>query len=473
MSAGSCDVGAGENKAGGTGPPVVLRMADGYNPGLDLEPAVAYFVRRVGELSNGRLRIKVVDDWAGNAPGFEQQIVRDLAAGKADVAWVGTRVFDTLGVGSFQALTAPMLIDNYALEQAVIASDIPAAMMKGLDQLGVTGLAVLGGGLRKPIARRPLIRAGAWHGIRFSVIRSRGQAAAIRALGAEATDIWGAARQDQIGRGLIDGFETHYYLWSLVIDPSALPYVAANVNLWPETVALVANPDRVAKLSSSQRGWLRQAAADAAARSTSVFANERPVIASVCRQGARFSLASSADLAALRRAFAPVYANLERDSRTKEFVARIEDLKRKTRPERSPSIPSRCVGPVPNRPAPLARQTDPAVLNGVYRVTLTDEELRAAGPVPAFSRPSFGGLITLTLRDGAYRFQPRTPPACAGTYAVSKDIIRFRVHPATYCQGVVTARWSLVDRQLRLRVLSSTNPYDQVVWGGKPWKKID
>jgi hypothetical protein len=35
-----------------------------------------------------------------------------------------------------------------------------------------------------------------------------------------------------------------------------------------------------------------------------------------------------------------------------------------------------------------------------------------------FSRPSFGGLITLTLRNGAYRFRPRTPPACIGSYVV-------------------------------------------------------
>jgi hypothetical protein len=175
----------------------------------------------------------------------------------------------------------------------------------------------------------------------------------------------------------------------------------------------------------------------------------------------------------MRRALAPVYARLEHDPQTKHFIARIEQLKRETSPEQSPSIPSRCAGPALTRLAPAAGRTDPAVLNGVYRVGVTDEELEAAGPVAAFSRPSFGGLITLRLRDGSYRFQPRTPPECTGTYVVSANIVQFRVHPSTYCQGIVTARWSLVGGQLRLRVLSSTNPYDQVVWGGKPWKKIE
>jgi TRAP-type C4-dicarboxylate transport system substrate-binding protein len=473
--AAGCGGDAGGNKAGGSSAPVVLRMADGYDPGLELEPAVAYFARRVRELSSGELRIRVVDNWAGNTPGFEQKIVRDVAAGKADVAWVGTRVFDTLGVNSFQALTAPMLIDSYALERAVVASDIPRQMLGGLDKLRVTGLGVLAGGLRRPISlQRPLLRPADWRGRTFSVIRSRGQSAAIRTLGAQTTDIWGSARQDAAGEGKVDGFEMHYFLWSLVIDPSVVPYVAANVNLWPETAALLANPDRLSKLSRPQREWLDQAATEAAARSTSLFDDEGRLVASLCRQGARFNNASASDLTALRGAFAPTYATLERDPQTKDFINRIEKLKAKTHPEAAATIPPRCAGLAPAPPrTPAAGQRDPSVLNGVYRVTLTDTELKAAGPVAAFSRPSYGGLITLTLRDGSYRFQPGTPPVCTGTYTVSGSTVRFRFRPAaTYCQGVVTARWSRAGGQLRLHVVSSTNPYDQVVWGGKPWRKI-
>lgn len=42
-----------------------------------------------------------------------------------------------------------------------------------------------------------------------------------------------------VGEHRVDGFEKHYFLWDLVNDPAAAPYVAANVNLWPETVALL------------------------------------------------------------------------------------------------------------------------------------------------------------------------------------------------------------------------------------------
>src|SRR5207244_458877 len=104
-----------------------------------------------------------------------------VAAGSADLGWVGTRVFDTLGNDSFQALTAPMLIDSYPLERAVIESNVPRQMLGTLDSLRVTGLSMLGDGLRKPIGvRRPLLGPADWRGIVFESIRSNGQAEAIQ-----------------------------------------------------------------------------------------------------------------------------------------------------------------------------------------------------------------------------------------------------------------------------------------------------
>ena len=137
------------DKAGGSREPLVLRLAN-TNGQLDFTPTVVAFVDRVEELSGGDLRIEPVNDWGDSASGAEQQVVKDVAAGEIDLGWVGTRVFDTLDVKSFQALTAPMLIDSYALESAVIESGITEQMMRGLDGLGVAGLGVLPDGLRRP-----------------------------------------------------------------------------------------------------------------------------------------------------------------------------------------------------------------------------------------------------------------------------------------------------------------------------------
>src|SRR5215216_7325953 len=150
--AGGCGGGGGSgDKAGGSGEPVVLRMANAYGD-LQTGPVIEHFVSQVKARSGGNLRLQVASTWGDYADDAEQQVVRAVAAGKADLGWAGARVFDTMGVTSFQALQAPMLIDSYALEQAVLTSDISARMMDGLDKVGVHGLGVLADGLRRPIA---------------------------------------------------------------------------------------------------------------------------------------------------------------------------------------------------------------------------------------------------------------------------------------------------------------------------------
>ena len=128
-----------------------------------------------------------------------------------DLGWVGTRVFDTMGVKSFQALTAPMLVDSYALENAVIESGITDQMMEGLDELDVVGLAVLADGLRKPIGvTAPILGPADWRGITFGTLRSNGQAEAIRALGATPAQIFGSEREEALAQGHDPGIRVQH-----------------------------------------------------------------------------------------------------------------------------------------------------------------------------------------------------------------------------------------------------------------------
>jgi TRAP-type C4-dicarboxylate transport system substrate-binding protein len=468
LVAAGCTAGAGGgDKAGGSGEPVVLRMANGYGS-LDFEPAVAWFVKRVGELSRGDLRIQVVDNWVkDSAPQFEQVIVRDTATGKADVAWVGTRVFDTLGVNSFQALTAPMLIDSYPLQQAVIESDIPMHMMQGLGQLHLTGLAVLADGLRKPIGvERPLLGPGDWRGITFAAIRSLGQADVIRALGALPTDIWSHTLDTALDRGgQIQGIEKdlrHYHLGG---TEARAPYVTANVNLWPQTVALIANPARLYALTDEQRGWLQRAAQDAAGNSTSLVDGDASIATSICQAGGRFANASPADLAGLRREFAPVYSQVEQDAETSGFIAQIEDLKRSTPPGPALPIPTGCTGSAPRSQG----QDDPSVLNGVYRVSWTESELASAGADPTYAR-EYAGVTTMTLTDGHYVVSDNRGGSCAGNYSVSADTLSLDFD-VPGCSGVSTLRWSLGNGRLRLASVPGQDS-GGVVFSGEAWTKI-
>ena len=387
---------SGADKAGVWHEPLVLRLAN-TNGSLDFTPTVVAFVDRVEELSGGDLRIEPVNQWGDLASDAELQVVKDVAAGEVDLGWVGTRVFDTLDVKSFQALTAPMLIDSYALEGAVIESGITEQMMRGLDGLGVAGVGVLPDGLRKPTGvSGPVVSPADWQGITFGTLRSNGQVEAIRALGATPAQVFGTEREEGLSKGTIQGFETS--IWIHQHNPALAhlsPYVTSNVTLWPQMDVLLANPARLEALTGEQRGWLKEAARDAATRSAVLAATDARALTDSCMAGARFAEASDADLAALRRAFQPVYASLRRQSATREFLARIEALKQSTPAEAGLTIPTECTGKAPMQPSVRAAKP-PSDLNGTYRWVLTQKDADKVGDLDT----GYPHVNTITLKDG-------------------------------------------------------------------------
>jgi TRAP-type C4-dicarboxylate transport system substrate-binding protein len=333
------------DKAGGSvGGPVVLRMASTAG-GLDAIPPVADFIRRVDALSGGALQIKVTSQWGAWAPDAEAQVVRAAAAGTVDLGWAGSRVFDTIGVPGLRALSAPMLIDSYPLENAVLHSAIPGQMLAGLAGVHVTGLGMLGEGLRLPIsARRPLLAPADWRGVSFGTYRSQIQEQAIRALGATPVVAFGPVRSHALRSGQIQGFELDLSRYVLLAGlATGAPYVAANVALWPEFDVLIASPRRLASLTAQQRTWLRQAADDATKDSVGLAASGNAAhIRRACAMGARFVNATPADLAALRRALSVVYQNLQADPQTRAFIQQIQRLKNSAPAGPAPRIPAGC-----------------------------------------------------------------------------------------------------------------------------------
>jgi TRAP-type transport system periplasmic protein len=465
LAAAACAGGGdGQDKAGGTSQPHVLRLAN-TNGDLDFTPAVADFVDRVEELSGGNLRVETADEWGDFASDAEQQVVRDVAAGEVDLGWVGTRVFDTLDVKSFQALTAPMLIDSYALERAVIDSGITDRMMRALDELGVVGLGVLPDGLRRPIGvTEPLLGPADWRGLTFATLRSNGQAEAIRALGAMPAQVHREGREEGLEHGTIQGFETS--IWSHRHDPELAvlaPYVTSNVTLWPQMDVLLANPARLEALTGEQREWLEQAAQEAA-RSAAVTDTDARVVDQSCASGERFAEASDADLTALEAAFAPVYAELQRQPDTKAFLERIQTLKRATAPEAELAIPPDCTGKAPEQTTG-GTGTAPAYLNGTYRYLLTQEDADKAGD-PEKGLPE---VTTITLKDG--HLEGGCFGTQGGTYAVDDDRITF--DSAEYDLNV-TVSFSVDDQgNLQLTPIRPIDPGIAFTCFYKPWTKID
>jgi TRAP-type transport system periplasmic protein len=343
--AGGCAAGgpAGDKAGGVAGGTAVLSLATASSQ-LQERPAIEYFIRQVGVLSGGNLRIQARYNWGSYAPNAEQQIVQAVSAGKVDLAVVGSRVFDTMGVRTFQALTAPMLIGSYAQENAVIRSDIARQMLASLARLRVAGLGLLANGLRMPVAvAKPLLGRASWQGITFGTYLSEVQEEAIRALGAAPRVAFGPVRTHFLTTGQLQGFEFNLLTYELNVYWDQARYITANVALWPQVDVLMASPGRLAALTPQQRGWLQQAAREAADRSANLTATaEASVVPALCSHGVRFAQASQGDLASLRQAFARVYPNLESDPQTRSFISRIQAIERATPPGPALTIPDGC-----------------------------------------------------------------------------------------------------------------------------------
>ena len=161
------------DRAGGsaTVPRLRLTVADP----LDAPPAeVAAWMQAVGSDSHGSISFQVHNDWAPGSPATEIQAIRAVAAGKVDIAWVGARAFDEVGYDGFEPLLAPLLIDSQALQFRVFGAGIPNGMLAGTASVGVSGLAVLPGPMRRVLGvHRPFLSPSDFVGAAIGIQEGR------------------------------------------------------------------------------------------------------------------------------------------------------------------------------------------------------------------------------------------------------------------------------------------------------------
>jgi TRAP-type C4-dicarboxylate transport system substrate-binding protein len=458
----------GFNKAGDSQPrhPVVLTLANFNGISGELDG----FTGNVWRLSGGTMRIDIKYRWRNGQVNYENGLIGDVRAGKADLGVVGSRAWDSVGVTSFRALGAPLLIDSYALQDRVLRSRLIGQMLRGLRPLGLAGIGVLPGPLRKPLGiTRPLLTPADYAGLKVGVQQSLVADATMRALGA--TPVWFPVAGPITGFG---GVEQQISSISGNQYDRAGKYLTANVNLWPRPLVLFANGKTWATLTPAQRRILTQAVtSDLAAETNVVRGNERTDTAILCRRGRlRFLDASPAGLAALRRAVQPVYGQLERDPQTRRYIRQIQALRQTIPAEAAPDCAS------------AARPTGTAgTLDGVYRFTDTAAQLRAApGTTAADMMPENYGTWTLVLDRGHFATTQEDSQACTwgyGTFTIKGNKIEWLFtdggaptpDPATNKPGEdFLYGWSLYRGVLTLSpVTGAISPSNFRV---KPWARI-
>ena len=460
----ACDS-SSSDRAGGERPsePPAVRATTLTLANVNSEPEVLEaFAQEVEGLSRGRLRIRFENNWGQGRDGnAEVNLIRDVRAGKADLGWAGSRAFDLVGVRAFGPLHAPMMIDSYALELKVLEGEgVVGPMLESLDQLGLDGVGVLPGPLRRPLATRRLVAPADWSGMRIGHAGGEQIERSLRALGARPRIIVSSGEFTGL-----DGVESHVTSIAGNGYNREAPYLTGNVVLWPRPLVLFAGE----RVTQAQLALLRRAARAAASGVVDDLRDsDDERLSVICRQELKLSYASGGALAQMREAFRPVYASLERDAATRGTLSRIEQI------ASSLGEPVEAVSCGGGTPTPSAA----AMPDGTYEVTVRPRDALRAGIAP--DDPIVRQGIThntLELDGGNFVLQSdKDPDGWEGTYSTYRDRVT-----VTGIDGVsITARWSFEDGKLRFEDISDpVRPdvegagYQLVTWGSHPWEKVD
>jgi TRAP-type C4-dicarboxylate transport system substrate-binding protein len=408
--------GSADDRAGGkrSAKAVALTFAHPFQAPDELRP----FADEVERISGGKLTLRFRNQWLGSPWRVDEAaLIRDVVAGKADLGWIGTRAWDDVGVTAFDPLHAPFVIDSYPLQRSVLESRVADEMLEALEPLGLIGLGVLPGPLRKLLAaERPVRRPADFAGLTIGLNRSQLGERALRALGAVPLTVRGGGNP-----GSVDGLEQHVTAIEGNTYDAAATYLMANVNLWPRPGVVFINVEAYEKLDDSQRDALHEAAQTATPiMLAAAEAGQEAATAELCGRGLKLAVAAPSDLAQLRAAVAPVVERLARDPVTSEALETIQQLR-----QDAPAAPD-SIGPCPVRSTPKESNR----LDGTYVTVTTAADARRARI--SQDDPLYEHLPIrqrLVLNAGVFKRYLRerdgTTDVQAGTYTLYRDRILF------------------------------------------------
>ncbi|GAB2571053.1 hypothetical protein GCM10027269_28170 [Kribbella endophytica] len=327
VTATACSGKATDTDTVDTAAPVTLRLGTADDDAKPGGLAIVQFVQQVRTLSGGKLLIYPVWEASGSdVRQWDQLVVRMLKNRQLDLAMIPARTWDTEGVTSLRALNAPFLVTSDALADKIVTSpELSDELLAGLDQGGATGLALMPEGLRHPFGfKRALVSPAAFAGAGIRAAKSNLGDATIRALGGKPDDAVGESYGAGIRSGVLGGAETGFVLSDLL--PVA-GIAAANVTFTTKVNTLVANSAVLNGLSPDNQKILRSAATATREWALGHRVTESATAAAYCNRGGKVVNATPAELRALDQAVRPLYAELERDQKTKAMIDRIRTLK--------------------------------------------------------------------------------------------------------------------------------------------------
>jgi TRAP-type C4-dicarboxylate transport system substrate-binding protein len=429
------------------------------------------FAGRIEQGSGGEVRIKPVWRAAGpNERAWDQRVAKKVVTGELDMGLIPARAWDSEGVTSLRALQAPFLIRDDVLLDEVATGPLAEKMLAGLEDVGVVGLALLPDELRHPVGfGRPLLSLDDFRGARIRAPLSEVTFDLLRALGAEPVDLAPGEFERARAAGTLRGMESG--LARVGTFPAEGAVFTGNIVLSAKASTLVASEDAFEALPDDRRDALREAARETLGHVLGTRPYDDELASERCAGQTRVVLATLPQVAELKEAARPVFAELERDPQTRSLIAQIEAMKQE--------IPAADGAPACDPPDhSIAEPGDPGVLNGVWRSERpTYEEGIEAGLSESTAAQEMGAQ-TIRMRNGRYEWdwRPRTGDGyCVGRYEVGGNRVTFK--DALPCEGVWGARFRLQGDEVRWSAVRSHTGIaeDQLLnelLHIAPWKRI-
>ena len=158
-------------------------------------------------------------------------------------------------------LQTPLLITSPEHADKVAADPVAADLMADLDELGLTGLALVPGGARHPFGYgRARLGAEDFQGIGFTSNTASGVDPMVEALGAQLDHTVDDERRERIAAGDLGAIEASLLQPGAVDLPAV---VTSNVTFYTKFDVIVIRTDAWEGLTDDQQEALRKAAVDA------------------------------------------------------------------------------------------------------------------------------------------------------------------------------------------------------------------
>lgn len=196
---------AGNTPAPAAGTQIVLKA--GHNQVADYPHGkiIHHFAKKVGELSNNRIKVEVFDN---GTLGQEDQLFQGMRVGSVDMGKTITSVVGT-AVPSFQAFDLPYLFKDREHMFSVLNGPVGEKMLKELEQkAGVKGLIWMDQGTRNVYTVDQPVKAPAdMKGLKIRVIKSPIMVDTINAMGGAATPMAFGDLYSSFKQKIVDGAE--------------------------------------------------------------------------------------------------------------------------------------------------------------------------------------------------------------------------------------------------------------------------